>query len=157
MNVSRAVTFLGFAALCLGIGFLGSLATASSVRTWYQMLAKPSWNPPGWLFGPVWTTLYVFMAYAAYRVYSSGTGLTSFVFVPFWCQLVLNLAWSWIFFYFRQPGWAFADLLFLLGFISWNLITFIGQDLLAGLLLVPYLAWSTFAAFLNFAIWRLNG
>lgn len=156
MNVSRSVVLLGFVALCLGTGFLGSFAMSSSIGTWYRALDKPFWNPPNWIFGPVWTLLYILMAYAAYRIYGTGAGLTSSVFFPFWCQLVLNLAWTWIFFYFRQPGLAFGGLLLLVGFISWNLYAFIGRDLLAGLLLVPYLGWSTFAAALNFTIWRMN-
>lgn len=157
MHASRSMVLVGFIALCLGVGFIGSFATASSVGTWYKTLVRPSWTPPGWLFGPVWTVLYLLMACAAYRVYRGGAALTSPVFFPFWCQLALNLAWSWLFFYFRRPGLAFGELLVLLGFIVWNLTAFLGRDLLAGLLLVPYLVWTSFAAALNFAIWRLNG
>lgn len=157
MHISRAIVLLGFVALCLGVGFLGSFATAYSLGTWYRVLAKPSWTPPGWIFGPVWTVLYILMGYAAYRVHGTGVSPISAVFIPFWCQLVLNLAWSWIFFYLREPGWALADLLVLIGFITWNFVAFIGHDLLAGILLVPYLGWSAFAVALNFFIWRMNG
>jgi tryptophan-rich sensory protein len=153
---SSLPVFLLFLALCLGAGFIGSYATASSVNTWYATLVKPSWTPPGWLFGPVWTILYILMAWSAYRIWKTGVSPASRIFLPFWIQLGLNFAWSWIFFYFHQPGWALGDLLLLLGVLLWNMAVFLSRDLPAGLMLVPYLLWGCFAGALNFVLWRMN-
>ncbi len=156
MQRSSLPAFLLFLALCLGAGFVGSYATASSVNTWYTTLAKPSWNPPGWVFGPVWTVLYILMALSAYRIWKTGVSPASRIFLPFWIQLGLNFAWSWIFFYFQQPDWAFGELMLLLGVLLWNIAVFMSRDLTAGLLLLPYLLWGSFAGVLNFVIWRMN-
>lgn len=156
MQRSSLPVLLVFLALCLGVGFVGSYATASSVNTWYTTLAKPSWNPPGWVFGPVWTFLYILMAFSAYRIWKTGVSPASRIFLPFWIQLGLNFAWSWIFFYFQQPGWAFGELMLLLGVLLWNTAVFLSRDLTAGLLLLPYLLWGSFAGVLNFVIWRMN-
>jgi len=115
-------------------------------------------GPPNWLFGPVWTILYVCMAVAAWLVWRKGgfdenrlpLGL-------FAVQLALNAVWSWLFFGFHLPGAAFAEILFLLAAIAMTTVTFWPRSLAAGLLMLPYLAWVSFAGVLNWAIWRLNG
>ncbi|MGW8369478.1 MAG: TspO/MBR family protein [Gammaproteobacteria bacterium] len=122
---------------------------------WYETIAKPAWTPPNWLFGPVWTLLYIMMAVAAWLVYrktqSIGLPLTLW-----FVQLVLNALWSWFFFGLERPGAAFAEITILLLAIVATVVVFLRVDTVAGLLLVPYLAWVSFASALNFAIWQLN-
>lgn len=151
------VAFMIFIVICLGAGGLGSVATTSEIDGWYRTISKPSWNPPDYVFGPVWTTLYVLMAVAAWLVWK-GAGLKPAA-VPlslFGVQLLLNMAWSWIFFGLHQTGWAFAELVILWLAIVATTIAFFRHSMLAGCLLVPYLAWVSFAGVLNFAIWRMN-
>lgn len=124
---------------------------------WYMSIEKPSWNPPGWVFGPVWSTLYLLMAVAAWRVWvrygfrGAAAGL-SFFFI----QLVLNGLWSQIFFGMQLIGWAFVELLFLLAAIITTTFLFYKKDRIAAWLLYPYIAWVSFAGYLNFTIWTLN-
>jgi benzodiazapine receptor len=145
-----------FLFLTLAVGALGSVATEPSIPTWYAGLAKPSFNPPNWLFAPVWTTLYILMAVAAWRVWRI-TGTKSLEIAAFGLQLALNCAWSFIFFSAHQPGAALAEISLLWLTILATLILFWRRDRIAGLLFVPYLAWTSFAALLNHAIWQLNG
>ncbi|HEX4271277.1 MAG TPA: TspO/MBR family protein [Rhizomicrobium sp.] len=145
-----------FLFLTLAVGALGSVATEPSIPTWYAGLAKPGFNPPNWLFAPVWTTLYILMAVAAWRVWRV-TGTKSLEMTIFAVQLALNCAWSFIFFSAHQTGAALAELSLLWLTILATLILFWRHDRIAGLLFVPYLAWTSFAALLNHAIWRLNG
>ncbi len=124
---------------------------------WYASLHKPAWNPPGWIFGPAWTTLYAMMAVAAWLVWQRGgfaaqrrpLGL-------FLAQLALNALWTPLFFGLRQPGMAFAEILVLWLAIGATLLAFRRVSRAAAWLLVPYLAWVSFAAALNGTIWRLN-
>lgn len=153
---SRTVAAVGFIVLCLGIGALGGIATASSVGTWYQTLAKPSFNPPDAVFGPVWTTLYVMIGLAGWRLWCVSGFSDTRAFVAYGVQLALNLAWSFLFFGLRMVGAAMAELILLWIAIAVTLILFWRRDRTAGLLLVPYLAWVSFAGVLNGAIWRLN-
>lgn len=124
---------------------------------WYAQLAKPSWTPPGYIFGPVWTLLYASMAVAAWmlwrRVGFTG-GRTALIL--FMAQLVLNGMWSWIFFGLHEPGLAFVELCCLWLLILATVIAFWRLYRPSGALLVPYLAWVSFAASLNFSIWWLN-
>lgn len=134
-------------------------ATAVFVSTggWYAELAKPAWNPPGWIFGPAWTLLYALMAIAAWRVWLRGgwarqkTALVLFV-----VQWVLNALWTPLFFGLHRPDWALAEILVLLVAILATIRAFSRVDRPAGLLLLPYAVWVAFATMLNFAIWRLN-
>lgn len=156
----RVVEILGLAAalaLCFAVSSLGGLITAQSVGTWYQDLAKPPFNPPDWLFAPVWTTLYLLMAVAAWRVWRRAgwrDGRTALI--AFAAQLALNLGWSAAFFGLRMPGSAFVVVLVLLAAIAVTARLFWTVDRLAGILLAPLLAWVGFATALNAAIWRLN-
>ncbi len=144
-------------AICLGAGGLGAAATNPEIDGWYQTLAKPSWNPPAYIFGPVWTCLFVLMATAAWIIWQSqgfrnaATPLTLFA-----CQLALNVAWSWIFFGLHQPGWACVEIVILWLAILATAVTFFRHSQLAAALLLPYLAWVSFATILNFTIWSLN-
>jgi len=148
----------GWITVSLLAGAIGSLATASSVSTWYASeLQKPDWTPPGWVFGPVWTILYVMMGTAAWLVWRRhgfrGAALPLSLFLA---QLVLNAAWSLVFFGLRAPGAALVELVVLWLAIAATGAAFSRRDKWAALLLIPYLAWTSFAAALNFAIWRMN-
>ena len=145
-------------AVPLAAGGLGSIATASSVSTWYRELNKPSWNPPSWVFGPVWTTLYVMMGVAAWLVWREGwkTPRVRVALGLFGAQLVFNVLWSVIFFGLRLPGWALVEITALWGLIVATTVSFFRVNVIGGLLLVPYLLWVTFATGLNGAIWWLN-
>jgi tryptophan-rich sensory protein len=145
----------GFIVLSLGAGFIGGFATQNSIDTWYATLDKPSWNPPNWLFGPVWTLLYIMMGIAAWLVWKTKDQIGPAM-VLFGAQLVFNLAWSLIFFGLRSPGWALIEVAFLWGSVLLTMLAFFGRQTVAGWLFVPYLAWVSFAAVLNFAIWSLN-
>lgn len=145
---------MGWLALCFAAS---GTAVFVSVDGWYDGLVKPAWNPPAWLFGPVWTALYVTMAVAAWLVWREGgwraqrgpLGL-------FLAQWALNALWTPLFFGLHQPGLAFAEILVLWAVLAMTVRAFWRVRRGAGLLLVPYLAWVSFAAFLNFTLWRLN-
>ncbi len=134
-------------------------ATGVFVSTggWYAGLVKPSWNPPSWLFGPVWTALYAMMAVAAWRVWQEGGWQTQKRALGLYLlQWALNALWTPIFFGLRRPGWAFAEILVLDAAVLGTLAAFWRVKWLAGALLVPYTLWVVFATILNFTIWRLN-
>ncbi|HSJ23204.1 MAG TPA: TspO/MBR family protein [Longimicrobiales bacterium] len=125
---------------------------------WYARLNKPDWNPPSWVFGPVWTTLYVLMGVAAWLVWERHgfTGAARTALVLFLVHLLFNAAWSALFFGLESPGLAFAEILVLWAMIGALIVLFWRLRPAAGALLVPYLAWVSFAAVLNYTIWRLN-
>ncbi|GAA0553203.1 tryptophan-rich sensory protein [Rhizomicrobium palustre] len=151
-----SILFLsGFLLFTLAIGWTGGAVTAPNIPTWYAGLAKPSFNPPNWLFMPVWTTLYVLMAIAAWRIWRR-LGIGNFTMALWLFQLTLNFAWSFIFFGAHQPMAAFFELTVMWVAILLTMIAFLRIDTLAGLLLLPYLAWVSFAGVLNFWIWQLN-
>jgi benzodiazapine receptor len=141
-------------ALCFGIAFFGSRFTPG---VWYEQLVKPGFTPPDWIFGPVWTILYLMMGVAAWLVWRERgfIGATSALCL-FVVQLVLNGLWSFILFGLKRPGLAFGEIVLLWLAISGTLIAFWRLVPLAGLLLAPYWLWVSFAALLNFSLWRLN-
>ena len=146
-----------FIGVCLGAGGLGAIATTPEIEGWYQEIAKPTWNPPDRVFGPVWTTLFILMAIAAWLIWRPAGFRTAVMPLSlFGLQLCLNVAWSWIFFGMHQPGWAFAEILVLWLAIAATTLAFFRRSVVAGWLLVPYLLWVSFAAALNFAIWQAN-
>ncbi|WP_422014968.1 TspO/MBR family protein [Reyranella sp.] len=146
-----------FVGICLAIGGLGGAVTASSVAEWYPTLNKPSFNPPNWVFGPVWTTLYVMMGIAAWRVWRAVERDTARgPLAVFALQLAVNLGWSIAFFGLRDPGLAVVVIVVLDLLVLATALMFRRIDGLAALLLVPYLAWIAFATILNVAVWRLN-
>lgn len=149
---------LAWVAACLLVGGLGGLATSSSVRTWYPTLEKPAWNPPAWLFGPVWTALYVAMGVAAARVHArAGSWRAARPALDlFAVQLALNGAWSALFFGARSPLAGLVDIVLLLAALLLTLRAFARVDRVAAWLLVPYAGWVAFATALNLALWRLN-
>ena len=145
-------------ALPLVVGGLSGYATAGGVSTWYPTLVKPSFNPPAWVFGPVWTLLYIMMGVAAFLVWRQGLvaegarlALAAFV-----IQLVLNGLWSILFFGLQTPGWALVEIILLWLAIVATLVLFWRVVPAAGVLLIPYLAWVSFATVLNASLWWLN-
>ncbi len=140
-------------------GAVGSLFTAPAIPTWYAGLIKPAYNPPDWVFGPAWTLLYLLMGIALFLVVRDGMSQRRMkaAVVAFAAQLFLNGLWSYVFFGLKSPGWALVEIAALWVSIVISLVLFFRVSRAAGLLLVPYLGWVTFAALLNGAIWRLNG
>ena len=144
--------------ICSTIGFLSSVVTQSSVNGWYMTLNKPSFNPPNWIFAPVWTALYILMGISAGWVWAKGfhhkwvkTGLYHFGF-----QLLLNGLWSIVFFGLKQPFWGLLVILTLLVVLILTIKWFKVVSKVATILLIPYLLWICFATLLNYKIWELN-
>ncbi len=150
--------FLGAVLLPLAAGGVGGVATSKSVATWYPTLKKPAFNPPDWIFGPVWTTLYLLMGIAHYLVVreQAEPRLSRPARLFYWLQLALNSLWSVLFFGRRSPLAALVEIIFLWVAIVLTIVTFARISRTAALLLLPYLLWVSFAAFLNAAIWQLN-
>jgi len=155
--LNRTTAWLGLPAWLLLPFAAAAVGTRFMPGAWYASLAKPAWNPPNWIFGPVWTLLYILMGVAAWLVWRrvgwTGARLALGLFI---LQLVLNAAWSWLFFGLHRPDLAFVDICALWGLILAVAVLFGRVDRLAAALLVPYLAWVGFATVLNFTIWRLN-
>ena len=141
--------------VCMAAALVGSLWTTPALAPWYAGLSKPPWTPPNWLFGPVWTALYIMMAVAAWLVWKRTT-LVSLPMALFLIQLLLNVAWSGLFFRMKSPGAGFADIVLLWLAIAATLMSFWPVSSVAGWLLVPYLLWVSYASALNFSIWRRN-
>ena len=140
-----------------GAGAIGSLFTTSSIDTWYTAIIKPEWNPPSWVFGPVWVTLYTLMGIAAYLVWRKrDTQEARRALYIYGVHLLLNSLWSILFFGLQNPQIAFFEILILLAFIVVVTVLFWRINTWAGLLFLPYLAWVSFAAYLNYTIWQLN-
>ena len=124
---------------------------------WYESLVKPSWNPPNALFAPVWSVLYILMGVAAWLVWRrSGFSVAAAALSIFIVQLFLNTLWSYLFFGLHRPDMAFFDIVALWVAILIVMLLFWREDRYAGALLLPYLAWVSFALYLNFKLWRLN-
>ena len=137
---------------------LGQLATFPNLAPWYAGLVKPSFNPPNWIFGPVWTILYGLMAYAAFRIFKLAPSLAQrTAIVLFYAQLAFNAAWSWMFFAAHSPALGLIDIVPQLVLVVATATAFIRLDRIAGICLLPLIVWVTFATALNFAIWQLNG
>ncbi len=156
--MKKFLIFLFFVAVSEGVGIAGSFFTAQGVSTWYPTLAKPFFNPPGWVFGPVWTLLYFLMGWAAYLVWTKRrqNALVRAGLILFFVHLVFNFLWSVIFFTWQQIGWALAEIIVLDILIISLLVIFSKIDKRAAYLLLPYLAWVLFATGLNLALFVLN-
>ena len=149
----------GFLLLCFAVAGVGSLATAPAIPTWYAALHKPSFNPPNWVFAPVWTVLYATMAVAAWLIWrdvDAPASARSGALQAFYLQLALNFAWTPIFFKHNQLLLALFVIVALWMAIAGTILRFWKVRPLAGALLLPYLAWVSFATILNAALWRLN-
>ncbi|MGH7872062.1 MAG: TspO/MBR family protein [Candidatus Binatia bacterium] len=149
----QALGLIGWIAVCFAAAVIGAQVTDPA---WYESLKQPDWAPPSWLFGPVWTVLYLFISIAAWLVWN----LRGFKRAPvalglFLVQLVFNAAWSWLFFGLRRPDLAFAEIVLLWVLVLATLAAFGNVRRLAAWLLLPYLIWVTFAAMLNFSLWQL--
>ena len=145
---------IAFVVVCELVGILGSIFTVRAIPTWYARLRKPTFSPPNWLFGPVWTILYALQGIAAYLVFQqTGNGPAFELFI---IQLLLNACWTPLFFGAKRIGAAFAEIIVLLIFIVVTTTLFFSVNAIAGWLMVPYAAWVAFATMLNYKIWRLN-
>ncbi|HEX8456470.1 MAG TPA: TspO/MBR family protein [Pyrinomonadaceae bacterium] len=156
-NASQWIGLVCAVAACFAAAGLGSVYTTPSIPTWYASLQKPAWTPPAWVFGPVWTLLYLLMAVAVWLVWrergftGARPALTLFA-----VQLTLNALWSVVFFGWKRPGLALVEIYFLWAAIFATMLSFWRISHAAAWLIWPYLLWVTFAGFLNLSIWRLN-
>ena len=181
MNYNNLLKFLVSVIICELAGMIGSVFTISQIGSWYKGLNKPFFNPPNWIFGPVWTILFVLMGISLYLVWSknwdvknkissdkikawnkfsqkllSGSWQKTNIILIFIIQLVLNILWSVIFFGMHFPNIAFFELLMLWFAILFTIINFYRVSKIAALLLLPYILWVSFAGILNYFIWILN-
>ena len=142
----------------VAVGAVSGFFTSSEIPGWYQTINKPTWNPPSWLFGPVWTTLYVMMGIALFLVWKSDASqsVKKTAIILFAAQLVLNFFWSFIFFNQHQIGWAVVEIITMWVFILLTIFAFAPISKIAAWLLVPYISWVSFATILNYTIWKLN-
>ena len=149
---------LGAVLLCEAVGLLAGWITQTSVTTWYPTLVKQSFTPPGWVFAPVWTVLYALMGIAAFLVWRRGLRRARVrrALMAFGAQLLLNGGWSFAFFGARSSGLGLIVILLLWGALAWTVDRFFRLHRVAGWLLVPYLAWVTYALVLNASIWGMN-
>ena len=147
-----------FISLCLIFGNgLGGYFTFISVETWYQTLNKPNFNPPDWVFGPVWTTLYILMGISVWLVWKRKPSADRTIGIRiFWVQLFFNILWTYIFFGIQKIGLSFLEIIFLIFLILSNVIYFLKIDKIAGYLLIPYLIWILYTSILTYNIWILN-
>lgn len=151
---NKYLALIGWLALTFSAAAGGAFV---SVDGWYSTLARPVWNPPDWIFGPVWTTLYCLMAVAAWRVWQHGGWKAQRKpLLLYLVQWALNAAWTPLFFGLHRPGLAFAEIVPLALAVLATGVAFGKADRVAGILMLPYALWVSFAAFLNYTIWRLN-
>jgi len=143
---------------CLAAGAIGSMFTRQAISTWYATLEKPAFQPPNWLFAPVWTLLYVLMGVAAFLVWRKGleNRQVKIALIAFLVQLVLNALWSVVFFGLESPVYGLIVIMVLWAAILFTTLSFYRISMVAGWLMLPYLLWVTFAAVLNESIWLLN-
>ncbi len=151
---NKWLALAGFFVACFAVAAIGGLTTAQSLADWYPTLRQPSWQPPSWLFGPVWTVLYAMMAVAAWLVWQKGDSKTAMFL--FFGQLALNLAWPILFFGAHSPGLALMNIGMLWLAIAATIFAFAMKSRTAAFMMVPYIMWVSFASALNAAIWMLN-
>ncbi len=154
-NILRLIVSI---VICESAGIVGSLFTTPSIPTWYASLAKPSFNPPNWLFGPVWTILFLIMGISVFLVWNKGINRSDvkIALIIFAAQLLLNILWSVLFFGYHSPFAAFVAIICLWMTILVTIVIFYRISRVSAWLLIPYILWVSFAAVLNFFIWRLN-
>ena len=153
----RWLTLVFWIVLCFLAAGIGARWTTPEITGWYKTLVRPPIAPPNWVFGPVWTTLYLLMALAAWLVSQSAPSSSrSLALILFLLQLALNLAWSWLFFHRHAIGGALVEILLLWAAIAATTLLFSRITPTSAWLMVPYLAWVSFACVLNAAFWRLN-
>jgi len=144
--------------LPLAIGGIAGIFTTEAIPGWYASLNQPSFNPPNWVFAPVWIGLYLLMGISLFLVWKASVPgeEKSRAIYYFFCQLVLNILWSYAFFYRQSPGLALVIIMVLWLFILVTLVKFYPINKIASILFIPYLLWVSFAAVLNYSIWQLN-
>jgi tryptophan-rich sensory protein len=151
------ISFVIFILICFIVQIVGSLWTKETVSTWYPTLAKPSWTPPDWIFGPVWSCLYIMIAISGWLIYQAeDSDKRTAALILYGAQLALNFIWSFLFFSLRSPILGLIDIILLCLLISLTIIKAWQVRPLASLLLIPYLIWVMYAASLNAGIWLLN-
>ncbi len=158
MAINNTAKFILAILVCQIAGATGSLFTYPSIPTWYAALQKPSFSPPNWLFAPVWVILFTLMGISAYLIWKKGLenkGVKTSLLV-FSIQLVLNVLWSFLFFGLQSPFYGFVEIIILWAAIALTILSFFNISKTAGLLLLPYIIWVSFAMILNFYIWTLN-
>lgn len=159
MKLNKTIKIIVLVITCLAIGFLSGQVTRDAITSWYPTIIKPSFNPPNWLFGPVWSMLYAMMGVAAGLVWSkidSNQQVVNKALLFFGIQLALNALWSYLFFGLHNPFLAFIEIILLWLMIYETYSQFSKIDKIAGYLFIPYLAWVGFASILNGSIWWLN-
>jgi tryptophan-rich sensory protein len=156
--MKNIIRFILAVALPMSVGAVAGYFTSTSVKGWYSMVNKPSFNPPDWVFAPVWTLLYIMMGIAFYIIWNKETAafLKRKAMLFYFAQLILNFTWSLVFFYAEEPGWALVNILLLWSLIAATIYWFSKISVTASRLLIPYILWVSFATLLNFAIWKLN-
>ena len=154
-QVTSLILFIGICYLVAWSGAQVSPGIASA--EWYDSIQKPDWNPPSWIFGPVWTVLYTLMGIAAWLVWRDYAFRNArWAMALFFIQLVLNGLWSQIFFGMQEIGWALAEIILLLAAIIATTTIFFRKKALAGWLMIPYILWVAFATVLTYSLWVLN-
>lgn len=162
--MKKIYRFIIAIAIVQGAGIIGAFFTAPAIEAWYAALEKPALNPPNWIFGPVWTALYFLMGVAVFLIWSSYAEQVDALekrkrrnaLVLFDMHLALNVLWSVLFFGLHNPFLAFLEIIVLWCSILWVIIVFYPLSRVAAYLLIPYIAWVSFAAYLNYSIWMLN-
>jgi translocator protein len=156
--MSKAIKLIISIVICQLAGVIGAFFTSPNISGWYAGLVKPAFNPPSWIFGPVWTTLFLLMGIAFYFIWQKANKnkLVRFAMIFFIVHLVFNTLWSILFFGLQNPGLAFLEIIILLAMIILLVEKFAKIDKRAAWLLVPYLLWVSFASILNYSIWQLN-
>jgi tryptophan-rich sensory protein len=154
---NSSIALIGWLGLCFAVGVVSAIISTHAIPTWYAGLIKPPLTPPNQLLGPVWTVLYTLMAIAAWIVWKTRPSPCRRRGLRLFCvQLALNFLWTWIFFDRHQIGTALASIIVLWVAILLTILTFKKMSTSAAWLLIPYLAWVSFAGYLNLAFWRLN-
>ena len=159
MKLNNSIKLIIDIIIPVAVGAISGFFTSSNVNTWFPTIVKPSFNPPSWLFAPVWTTLYVMMGIALFLVWkneSVAKSLKQKAIIFFAIQMTLNFLWSFTFFEMHEIGWAVVNILLLWIFIIATIFSFAPISKTAAWLLVPYISWVSFASILNIAIWQLN-
>ena len=157
MKINDILKLVASVILCQVAGFLGSLFTTPAIPTWYATLKKPFFNPPNWIFSPVWISLFILMGISLFFVWRRPDHPKfKIAFIFFFVQLILNILWSVAFFGLRSPLLGLMDIVLLWIAILFTIVNFFKVSKMAGVLLLPYLLWVSFAALLNFSLWILN-
>ncbi len=159
MNTNEIIAIILFPCLTLIIGSLGGIITAKKIPTWYNRLIRPKFNPPNWLFGPVWTILYLSIGFSGYLIWSKEQSFSEIhktEWAVYFIQLILNFIWTPLFFGFNLLLISAIEIILLDLFILSNIILFAKINIVAGLILIPYFIWVSFASYLNWSFWYLN-